>query len=146
MKRLLLGLAGLVLCTSLAFAQTPNITRSLQGSQDPRGPVGVDTSTNLYTPNHLNIFGTVGSAPTVQSCNVTGATSAQSEDNAGIFKSGAGTTCQLVFGQPFAIAPACLVMAQAGATEPTYTTTVSLINLTTVVASTNYAYLCFGQQ
>src|SRR5205814_10438962 len=66
MKRFALTVLTLALLPGLALAQ--NINRSLQGSQDPRGPVGIDTNNSAYFPGHINAFGQITAAPSPANC------------------------------------------------------------------------------
>lgn len=133
MKRLLLlSLVGCALGLGVAFAQNPptaNINTSLQGSQFGNGPVGIDTSSNLYIPNHLNFFGLKQtpalSAGTCGSATVTSA----STDNVWHATSGAVSACQIIFGQPFVNLPSCFVSIVGSTVTPTYTVLLSGVNI-----------------
>ena len=63
MRKLLFTALALSLLGGAAYAQT--FTKSLQGSQDPRGPVAEDALSNFYFPNHVNFYGSGGTAPTI---------------------------------------------------------------------------------
>lgn len=144
MKRHLLTIAlALALSMSLANAQT--ITKSLQGSQDPRGPVGLDANNNAYFPNHVNFYGNLGIGPTISGSGNNGTAVGTPTDNAGTILT-SGTTLTLTFGQAFGAAPACILQEQAGSTAPTYTVATTGILATTVVTAKNYSYFCPGQQ
>lgn len=141
MRKLLLGAAALALFASVAYAQ--NITTSLQGSQDPRGPVGLDANGNAYFGNHINAYGNRGTAPTASNCTgpcgtITGT------DNAFTVAS-SGTTLNITFGQAFLAAPQCVLQEAAGSTAPTFTAYTTGIIATTVVSLKTYYGLCFGQ-
>jgi hypothetical protein len=129
----------LALCLSAGALWAQNITSSLQGSQDPRGPVGVDTSSNLYAYNHLNFLGNRGVAPTVA-----GATTLSTNtDNQGVIAT-TTTSATVTFGTAFLTAPACVLQELAGATAPTFTTYTTGFYATTIVNTKSYSYLCFS--
>ena len=137
-KTLLLTALVLSLASGLAYAQ--NITKSLQGAQDPRGPVGLDSSNNAYFPNHINNFS--GTPPTFQACGASPAMGTGATDNAGLFTAGS-TSCAIVFHTPFNIQPACVLEEQTGTTVPTYSSFTTGFYASTIVASL-YAYICLG--
>lgn len=142
MKKLLLTI-GLVLGLGLSLATAQNLTKSLQGSQDPRGPVPMDSSNNIYLPYHLNSAG----QPTAPSFpgGVGNACVNTCTDLAGQVSTGsAATTLTVQFGQAYNYAPACILQEQAGTTAPTFTTTTTEINATVVASSKTYNYLCLG--
>lgn len=141
MRKLLPILLGFALAFGVANAQ--NITKSLQGSQDPRGPVGEDSSNNMYFPNHINTFG--GTVPTMGAC-FTGTVSSNSFDNAGTLTTGGGTTCQLTFGTAFNVPPHCVFNSRtvSPAVTPIFTTVTTGVNMTNVTSTTVYDWICLG--
>lgn len=146
MKRHLLPIAlALVLSTSLAYAQSTTFTKSLQGSQDPRGPVALDANSNAYFPNHINAYGNLGSNPTITSGIGGGGTIATGgEDNAGKVTATGTAGFALLFGSAFSVAPSCYLQTQGSATQPTFTTLTTGILATTTISSTVYNYGCIG--
>lgn len=143
MRKLLFTALALSLLGGAAYAQT--FTKSLQGSQDPRGPVAEDALSNFYFPNHVNFYGSGGIAPTISGAANNGTPVGTLTDNAGTILT-SGTTLTLTFGQAFGAAPACILQEQGGSTAPTYTATTTGILATTVVTAKNYSYFCPGQQ
>ena len=141
MRKLLITALALSLLSGAALGQT--ITRSLQGSQDPRGPVGLDASNNAYLPNHLLAPQAFGSQVTPTIINGTAVTSLS--DLAGVVTTTA-TSLGITFGTPFVQVPACVLQEQAGATAPTFTAYTSQLSATTVVSGKNYSYTCLGNQ
>ena len=141
MRKLLVATLALSLLSGAAWAQT--ITKSLQGSQDPRGPVGLDSTNNAYLPNHLLATQGFGSQITPTIVGGTFATSAT--DLAGVVTTTA-TSLGITFGTPFAQIPACVLQEQAGTTVPTYTSYTTQLSATTVVSGKNYSYSCPGNQ
>lgn len=141
MKKLLsLALIAVLGFGSFALAQT--INKSLQLSQDASGPVNIDTLFSVYFPRHL-LFPRTNS-PVLTSCGT--APSIVGNDTVGKLTTGsAATTCTITFETAFVIAPACLVQAQGGATQPTYTTSTTAITMTVDIASTVYNYFCPSQ-
>jgi hypothetical protein len=143
MRKLLL-LTATVLALGLSFASAQNFTKSLQGSQDPRGPVPLDSKNNIYLPYHLNSAGQP-TAPTFSTGGVGNACVNTCTDLAGQVTTGsAATTLTIVFGQAYNYAPACILQEQAGTTAPTFTTTTTEILATVVASSKTYNYLCLG--
>lgn len=139
MKKILaLTSVVLLLLGGLAYAQT--ITKSLQGAQDPRGPVGLDAQGNSYFPGHINNFD--GVPPTFQACGASPVMGTGATDNAGTFTAGS-TSCTVVFAVAFNIKPACILQEQTGTTVPTYSSFTTGFYASTIVAS-QYAYICFG--
>jgi hypothetical protein len=139
MRKLLLSTGLALLLVGGAYAQ--NITKSLQGAQDPRGPVGLDSSGNSYFPNHINNFDT-SPGPTFQACGASPVMGTGATDNAGTFTAGS-TSCAVLFATAFNIKPACILQEQTGTTVPTYSSFTTGFYASTIVAS-QYAYLCFG--
>ena len=103
MKHLLYAALALLLGVGAANAQ--NFTKSLQGSQDPRGPVAGDSLSNYYFPNHINAFGNLGITPSGTCVGACGALTGT--DNAGSIIT-SGTTLTVTFGQAFGAIPACV--------------------------------------
>lgn len=150
MKRIVIVALALALLPGLAVAQT--INRSLQGSQDPRGPVGLDSSQSAYFPGHINSFGQVTTATSVTLC-AAGSIAANSTDVTGQITEGATTACSVLFGSPFNAAPFCQVtVTSLGAAAPTPGTSVAITTRTTGFNLVNgasgniYTYLCLGGQ
>ncbi len=151
MKRLLATM-GLVLALGLGFASAQNITKSLQGSQDPRGPVGQDTSNAMYFPGHINAFGQMTTSPSPATCGSgqeIGVVTSNSTDVAGVVVP-QSTACQIFFGSPFNSTPICVTQAQslAGASVNTLTITVAStgFNLTSTISGGSYNYVCLGNK
>lgn len=146
MKKLLL-VTGLVLAIGTgAYAQ--NITRSLQGSQDPRGPVGWDTSNFMYFPSHVNPGVGTSAGPV---SNGAGTFVGVATDNSGIVSLGVSTGASVTFATPFNQTPACVVSGIGGTgtvSTPllTVTTTGFIFQVGAAQANSQYAYLCFGNK
>ena len=150
MKRLLF--VALALALGLGFASAQNITKSLQGSQDPRGPVGIDTSNSVYFQNHINSFGNTTGFPTVINCGTGPLITAGSTDNAGQIQPQGTAGCTVKFGSPFNAAPSCIVMPNglfSGQTTGTSTTVIAAttsFSITPTQSGVNYNYICMGNQ
>jgi hypothetical protein len=145
MKRILV-VAGLALALGLGYASAQNITKSLQGSQDPRGPAGWDTSNAIYFPGHINAYGQTP-ATTLSLCG-TGVLNTGSTDAAGSVWAGAsGTSCVVVFGAPFNNLPNCVVTQAATPTSGlSYGLTTATTNFTVkgLASATSFFYICIG--
>lgn len=147
MKKILL-VSGLALILGLGSALAQNITRSVQGSQDPRGPIGWDTSNSMYFPGHINAYGQQTTTPTL-SCTTAAASNlfSGSTDVAGKFTPKDGNTCQLTFGSPFNVAPICIANASSGTTSfPTTSASTVLMSVSNLTTGTVVNYLCIGNQ
>lgn len=120
-----------------------NITKGVQLSQDPTGPIGMDASNNVYFPN--KILSTRTASPALTSCGTS--PSIVGNDTVGKVTTGsAATTCTLTFSAAYNVAPACILSAQgASPVIPTYTTSTTAITVTVDVASTVYNYICLSQ-
>lgn len=130
------------LACGLAYAQ--NITKGIQLSQDPTGPIGYDTSGGSYFPGHINSNARVGVPPVLTTCGT--APSFTGTDTALRLTTGsAATTCTITFGTPYLVQiPACVITPQGAAVQPTYTVSLTAISMTVDVASTVYNIICMG--
>ena len=148
MKRLLTT-AGLVLALGLGLASAQNITKSLQGSQDPRGPVGQDTSNAMYFPGHINAFGQMTTAPTPSTCGSGTPTvlTAGSTDVAGI-ATPPSSLCTIVFGSPFNAVPACIITPATATSGQSFAVTPATTSfaMTALTSGTAYSYICIGNK
>lgn len=138
-------LAGLVFSAGLATAQV--ITRSVQMSQDPSGPVGFDANNNMYIQGnrHLNVVAGF-TPPTLGTC-AGGTLVAGSTDFSGQVSGSSGTSCIVTFGQAWGTAPRCVTsgsISSAATTGPVSNTT-STTAITMTVAATGagvFTYIC----
>ena len=140
MKRYLLP-SALILAFGLSLAFAQQITRSVQLSQDPTGPIGYDYSAkNTYFPGHILFNST--STPAITSCGT--APAITGNDTVGRLTTGSGgvTTCTIAFTTAFNSTPSCLVMTQGSATMPTFTNTTTNIIMSVDISSTVYNYFC----
>lgn len=148
-------IVALALALGLGFASAQNITKSLQGAPDPRGPVGIDTSNATFFPGHINAFGQTTPPLSVSSCgSLTTPSSlftAGSTDVAGgvLVESNA---CNVVFGSPFNAAPSCMGMATSLAAAQTTATSLQITTTTTgmIMANTSSGtvvnWICIGNK
>ena len=148
MKRIL-ATTGLVLALGFGLASAQNITKSLQGSQDPRGPVGQDTSNAMFFPGHINAFGQMTTAPSPSSCGsgVPTVLTAGSTDVAGI-ATPPSTSCTIVFGSPFNAVPSCIATPATATSGQSYAITPATTSfaMTSLVSGTAYDYICIGNK
>lgn len=132
---LLLALAG------LAAAQT--INRSVQLSQDPSGPIGFDTSNNVYFPQH--ILSNTPSSPAI-TCGTT--PTLLGTDTTGRVTTGtSAATCVVTFSQAYLQAPNCIfswedLSPQIFATS----TTAYTITFQSSTTTKHFDYFCTGQK
>jgi hypothetical protein len=141
-----LFLAGLVFSAGLATAQV--ITRSIQLTQDPSGPFGVDANNNLYlTANrHLNaVSGASGGTPSLGTC-TGGAITAGSTDLSGQVTGASAATCAVVFGQAYGTAPRCLISLGTTNAGPIFVSAVTTAGFTINQAATasTYNWVCMA--
>lgn len=148
MKRLL-ATAGLVLALGLGLASAQNITRSIQGAQDPRGPIGWDTSNAMFFPGHINAFGQFTTNPTPTSCGSGTPTvlTAGSTDAAGI-ATPPSTGCGIVFGSQYNSAPACILTPATATSGQSFAvaTATTGFTMTSLVSGSAYNYICIGNK
>lgn len=136
--------AGVALAAGLATAQT--ITRSVQLSQDPSSPFGVDPNNNFYlTANrHLNAFsGGSGGVPSLGTC-TGGAITAGSTDFSGQVTGASAATCAIVFGQVYGTAPRCVISLGTTNAGPYFVSAPATTGFTINQAATasTYNWLC----
>ena len=142
MKRYLLPSALIVaLAGGLAIAQS--ITKSVQLSQDPSGPIGFDTNNGVYFPGHVLSTGPKP-VPALSSCG--GSTTVAGTDTSGTFTGTAGTaTCTLTFTQAYLTAPYCVVVSNSQSTAPlAYTIATTSIQVTAGIGGAKAYYWCSG--
>lgn len=144
--------AFVLVVLGLGFAAAANITKSVQLSQDPSGPIGFDTQSSVYFPRHVNNSGT---KPSFWGCGTSAIT--DGTDTAGLVQEGTGTvggtaaaSCGLTFQTAFASTPYCTANSNSPATPIGVTATpngvilqhVANTQLTGPVPILNYH--CFG--
>src|SRR5713226_2505032 len=134
------SLALLALLSCAAGAQV--INQSIQLSQDPRGPFGVDVNSGVYFPGHV-LTPAGRPAPVISAC---GTVTNVGTDFGGRVTITAGTpvSCTLTFGTAFVTAPNCIVAAQGAipATTFSWATTTTTLILTTAAVNTVWDYVC----
>jgi len=136
-------LCGLLFVSGLAIAQV--ITRSVQMSQDPSGPVGFDANNNMYIQQNRHLLASTNNAaaPTLGTC--TGGTlTAGSTDFSGQVTGVTGATCAIVFAQAYATAPRCLAIANNSAAATVFITSPATTGFTiNATASTSlFNWIC----
>lgn len=144
MIRKYLGPIGLILALGAGPVSAQNITKGIQLSQDPTGPIGYDTLGGSYFPGHINSNTRVGAPPVLTTCGT--APSFTGTDTALRLTTGsAATTCTITFGVPFLVQkPSCVIVPEGAAVQPTYTVSLTAISMTVDVASTVYNIICMG--
>jgi len=88
------SLALLCLLGSVSFAQV--ISSSIQLSQDPRGPFGVDINTGVYFPGHI-LTPTGRPAPVLSACSAGTGGSFAGTDFSGTFTQTSATTSKISY-------------------------------------------------
>jgi len=137
---------GALALAGVALAQT--ISSSVQLSQDPRGPYGVDTNQNLYIQNNRHLLTSNNSAapPVLSACITGGSPTLVGTDFFGVITAGttASTSCVVTFGAAFITAPNCVVSWQTGPLAAmSWTTSTTALTITqTSNASSKIAYSC----
>lgn len=111
-RNVLTGLAVAVLVLGAAIAQ--NITKSIQLSQDPTSPFGVDPSNGVFFSNHVNT--SQPPTPGVANCGTT--PSLTGTDTAGEMTEGSGTVtrCDVTFARAYTATPYCTATTVVTAT------------------------------
>ena len=144
MKRLLVALLA-VSCLGIGLGVAQNINKALQLSQDPSGAFGVDTSNNIYMPNHLNCNSQ--QAPTVAAA--AGTVTVVGCDMAGKITGGsaAATTVTLTFRTAYGVAPICVATAQNPATSPqAFSSSTTALTFTSNIGAAIVDYICIGNR
>lgn len=141
MKKYLLP-SALILVGFLGFAVAQNITKSIQLSQFPNGPIGMDSSNNVYFPAHvLNAGATPSVSPQAGTATVVGS------DFSGTITGGGASTSQvfLTFKTAYSAAPNCVVTTQNPGTSPlAYNVVATGINITGSMGAAKAVYICSG--
>jgi hypothetical protein len=146
MKKFLQRLAVAFCCGlifSVGFVSAQNITTSIQGSQDPRGPIGQDSAGNYYFKGagHFLTYGSTGATPTLSSCG-TSPTITGTDTFFKLTTGSAATTCTITFAAAYLTAPQCILQENGGTVNPTFTTSTTALTVTVDVASTTYSGFC----
>lgn len=119
--------SALILLLGLGAVLAQNINKSLQLSQDPTGPIGIDTNFGAYFPGHILSAPLLAGRPQ-PTITGTGTPTISGSDTAGLITMGASaTTAIAVFGQAFLSVPSCVATYQSP-----------------VIASTPLAYTIFA--
>ena len=134
--------SAIILIVAFGAAIAQNITKSIQMSQSPNGPIGVDTTNSTYFPNHINSSGKSPAASL-------SATVVGSDFSGTITEPSTSIGTVLTFATAFNIAPHCVVTHRAPgvalATPISYTTsTVSLTITHLSMVSQLLDYFCAG--
>ena len=141
--------SALILVLGLGFAIAQSITKSVQLSQDPLGPIGYDTQGNVYFPAHILTTNGMNGAPTVHTDGgLTAATiDANATDFTGTITGGAAQTgaVQIVMSKAYVAVPHCVVTSQNMVTSPiNYNLVATGINITTQIGAAIINYVCSG--
>ena len=140
--------SALILVLGLGFAIAQNITKSVQLSQDPLGPIGYDTQGNVYFPAHILTTNGLNGAPTVHTDAGTAATlDANATDFSGTLTGSANdTTVQIVMSKAYVAVPHCVVTSQLIATTSpiVYNLVATGINITSSFGAQVVNYVCSG--
>ena len=145
--------SALILAFGLALAGAQTITKSIQLTQDPRSPIGMDASNNAYFPAHIAAGGSQAVAPATSSCGTGGSPGVVGPDNAGVITEGAGTGtgvtgCTITFNAAWNTAPVCTVSsvnATAVAAGVVSTSTTTLVVINTAATSLGVSYICLSK-
>jgi hypothetical protein len=153
MKRYLLP-SALILAFGLALAGAQTITKSIQLTQDPRSPIGMDASNNAYFPAHVGAGFNQNTVPTLTSCGSGGSPAVIGTDQAGSVTEGAGTgagvtSCILTFNSAWNTAPICTVSTIGPATGLGFGNAVPSTTSFTIVhsaaTSLGWMYVCMSK-
>lgn len=141
MKRNILPIIGLVIGLTCGAALSQTILQSLQLSQDPRGPVQIDTSNNIYFPGHM--LNSQTPAPTIVGA---GSPTIVGTDNSGTVTGGTSSTgINLTFSKAFLAAPNCVVSGSSTAPTISNAATTGIIISHGASTAQKIFYMCSGQ-
>ncbi len=137
--------SALILAFGIALAVAQNITKSVQMSQDPRGPISLDASNNTYFPAHVLTRGP--GTPVLTSCGTT--PSIVGTDTGGIITEGTTALgCTVTFNKAYAATPYCVVVGQTGSgfVSPVswVASTVNFVLTHSTASSLLLNYICVG--
>jgi hypothetical protein len=134
------------LCFAAGFATAQVLTRSVQLSQDPTSPIGVDANNHLYLVNNNHLNAVAGNAPPVLGTCAGGTLVAGSTDFSGQVSGSSGTSCIVTFGRVWGAAPRCVSGGSiSSATTGPVSNTTSTTAITMTVAVTGagvFTYIC----
>lgn len=139
-------LAAVAFAGTVALAQ--NFTASVQLSQDPRGPLPIDSNQNIYITNNRHLLSFLGASPgpsVSAACGTTGQSVSGTDFQGTITVGGTATTsCPLTFGQAFLTAPTCVLAPKSGILAAfSWTTSTTGFTVTqTSTASNTISYVC----
>ena len=140
--------SALILVLGLGFAIAQSITKSVQVSQDPLGPIGYDTQGGVYFPGHILSTNGLNGAPTVHTDIGTAATlDANATDFSGTLTGGGvnDTTVQIIMSKAYNAVPHCVVTSQNVGTSPVaFNLVASGINITSQLGASIVNYVCSG--
>ena len=145
--------SALILAFGLALASAQVITKSIQLTQDPRSPIGMDVNNNAYFPAHIAAGGNQATAPTVATCGAGGSPGVVGTDQAGTITEGAGTgagvtSCILTFNQAWNTAPICTASGAGGPATSlgVFATSTTTLQITHAAAtSLGVNYICMSK-
>lgn len=143
MKRIFLA-SLTVICLGLGLAIGQNITRSVQLSQDPTGPFGVDSLFGVFFSNHVNTNQVA--SPTVGNCGTS--PTFTGTDTAGEMIEGSGTVtnCSMTFARAYTATPYCVATSSSTTTPVAVLASPNGFNVTHLssAALMRWYYSCTG--
>lgn len=147
MKRILTYALGLLLFAGLSYAVAQNVTRSVQLSQDPSGPIGYDNLNGVYFPGKLYNSNNQ-TAPTAASCGTSPTLTGTSTGGSVVEGTGTVTTCTVVFAAAYPATPYCFGQSSGSATPVGASATPNGVVFSHVAsaAAMKINYFCMGQQ
>ena len=135
--------SALILAFGIALAGAQVITKSIQLTQDPRSPIGMDASNNVYFPAHVLSVGP-NTAPVLTACGG-GTPTITGTDTAGVITEGTSSAgCTVTFNRAFLAAPYCNANAAAASAMGVSTTTTTMVLAHASASSGVINYICIG--
>lgn len=107
--------SALILAFGLSVGIAQNITKSVQLSQDPSGPIGFDTNSNVYFPAHQLTTGP--GTPVLSACGTGGVVTGTDTEGFVAGETGAGG-CVITFSKAYLATPYCMVASENPGTTP----------------------------
>lgn len=141
MKKYLLP-SAILLVGFLGFALAQNITKSVQISQFPNGPIGMDSSNNVFFPAHIL---NSGAAPTVAAA--AGSVTVSGNGFSGTVTGGGASTSTVTvtFAHAYSAVPNCILTSQNPLTSLlNYNVVATGINISTSMGAAVANYVCSG--
>lgn len=143
MKKVFLASLAII-CLGLGLSIAQNITRSIQLSQDPTGPFGVDSLGGVFFSNHINTSQVA--SPVLVGCGTS--PTLTGTDTAGEVVEGTGsvTACSFQFARAYTATPYCYGSSSSTTTPVAFISSPSGFNVSHIASAAvmRFYYNCTG--